>query len=166
MTTYIDSRQINLSSDTADQYLNGSFLSNVVFNMNGMLKNEDDIVMTQISVNSAQIPISYYNLDNLEGLYLEENNLGGELPSPNAAESFYNGLEELSIHTNKFMGRFPVEQFENTLRISEYNNSLCPSIFECSYWMGEGFHSYFPFTHTHVSYSFIYVLHMQYKQRY
>ena len=60
MTTYIDSRQINLSSDTADQYLNGSFLSNVVFNMNGMLKNEDDIVMTQISVNSAQIPISYY----------------------------------------------------------------------------------------------------------
>jgi len=60
MTTYIDSRQINLSSDTADQYLNGSFLSNVVFNMNGMLKNEDDIVMTQISINSAQIPISYY----------------------------------------------------------------------------------------------------------
>ena len=60
MTTYIDSRQINLSSDTADQYLNDSFLSNVVFNMNGMLKNEDDIIMTQISVNSAQIPISYY----------------------------------------------------------------------------------------------------------
>lgn len=60
MTTYIDSRQINLSSDTADQYLNDSFLSNVVFNMNGMLKNEDDIVMTQISINSAQIPISYY----------------------------------------------------------------------------------------------------------
>ena len=60
MTTYIDSRQINLSADTADQYLNGSYLSNVVFNMSGMLKNEDDIVMTQISVHSAQIPISYY----------------------------------------------------------------------------------------------------------
>ena len=60
MTTYIDSRQINLSADTADQYLNGSYLSNVIFNMSGMLKNEDDIVMTQISVNSAQIPISYY----------------------------------------------------------------------------------------------------------
>ena len=28
--------------------------------MSGMLKNEDDIVMTQISINSAQIPISYY----------------------------------------------------------------------------------------------------------
>jgi hypothetical protein len=106
---------------------------------------------------TGQIPISYYNLDNLEGLYLEENNLGGELPSPNAAESFYNGLEELSIHTNKFMGRFPVEQFENTLRISEYNNSLCPSFFECSYWMGEGFHSSFPFTHTHTCFVFFYL---------
>ena len=60
MTTYIDSRQINLSVDTADQYLNGSYLSNVIFNMSGMLTNEDDIVMTQISVHSAQIPISYY----------------------------------------------------------------------------------------------------------
>ncbi len=60
MTTYIDSRQINLSADTADQYLNDSFLSNVMFNMTGMLDNKDDIVMTQVSIHSAQIPISYY----------------------------------------------------------------------------------------------------------
>jgi LRR receptor-like serine/threonine-protein kinase FLS2 len=109
---------------------------------------------------TGQIPLSYYNLDNLEGLYLEENNIGGELPSPNAAEKFYNGLEELSIHSNKFIGRFPVEQFENTLRISEYNFYVF--YFECSYWM-EGFHSFFPFTHTRTYFIFFFicVLHMQ-----
>jgi Leucine-rich repeat (LRR) protein len=106
---------------------------------------------------TGQIPLSYYNLDNLEGLYLEENNIGGELPSPNAAEKFYNGLEELSIHSNKFIGRFPVEQFENTLRISEYNIFY----FECFLLDGR-VPLILPFyTHTHISYSFICVLHMQ-----
>jgi hypothetical protein len=49
---------------------------------------------------------------------LDENNFVGELPQ--TPEMFYDGLQELSIHSNKFSGRFPVENFENTLRVSEW----------------------------------------------
>lgn len=60
MNTYIDSRQINLSSDTAKQVYNGSFNSDCFFELFGFLLDEDDIIQTQLSVQSAQIPISYY----------------------------------------------------------------------------------------------------------
>jgi hypothetical protein len=60
MNTYIDSRQINLSSDTAKQVYNGSYNSNCFFELFGFLLDEDDIIQTQLSVQSAQIPISYY----------------------------------------------------------------------------------------------------------
>ena len=66
---------------------------------------------------TGSIPASYYNLENLEELYLDENNLVGELPQ--TYEPFYDGLQELSIHSNGFTGRFPVEHFEDTFRLSE-----------------------------------------------
>lgn len=62
------------------------------------------------------IPISYYKLKNLEELYIDDNRIVGELPQ--TYEPFYDGLQELSVHTNKgIKGRFPVENFENTLRV-------------------------------------------------
>lgn len=65
---------------------------------------------------SGGIPVPYYKLKNLEELYLDNNRMVGELPQTN--EPFYNGLQEFSIHDNKgIKGRFPVENFENTLRV-------------------------------------------------
>lgn len=75
---------------------------------------------------TGQIPTTYYNLEYLEELYLDENLLGGELPQ--TPEPFYDGLQEFSIHSNNFEGRFPVEYFEPTLRISE----LCCFSHNCS----------------------------------
>ena len=66
---------------------------------------------------TGSIPANYFNLENLEELYLDENNLVGELPQTD--EPFYDGLQELSIHSNGFTGRFPVEHFEDTFRLSE-----------------------------------------------
>lgn len=60
MNTYIDSRLINISSDSADEIQNGSSLSSCIFYFQGMLKNEEDIVYSQISIMNAQIPMSYY----------------------------------------------------------------------------------------------------------
>lgn len=60
MTSYTDSRLIALSADTADIVENGSKLSSCGFNLSGMLNDDPDILYTQISVQSAQIPISYY----------------------------------------------------------------------------------------------------------
>ena len=60
--TYIDQRLITLSSDNATQN-NGSFLSDVTFNFIGLLKDDKDVEQVQISVQNAQFPISFYNVN-------------------------------------------------------------------------------------------------------
>jgi hypothetical protein len=62
MDTYIDQRIITLSSNNATQN-NGSFLSDVYFNFKGLIKQDLDIREIQISVQNAQIPISFYNIN-------------------------------------------------------------------------------------------------------
>lgn len=62
MATYIDQRLITLSSDNAILN-NGSFLSDVNFNFVGLLKDDKDVEMVEISVQNAQIPISFYNIN-------------------------------------------------------------------------------------------------------
>jgi len=62
MATYTDTRLITLSSDYAKKYNNGSMLSDVEYQFVGMLKDELDIVRTDISVISAELPVSFYNI--------------------------------------------------------------------------------------------------------
>lgn len=62
MDTYIDQRIITLSSNNATQN-NGSFLSDVYFNFKGLIKQDLDIREIQISVQNAQIPNSFYNIN-------------------------------------------------------------------------------------------------------
>ena len=61
-STYIDQRLINLSSDNAILN-NGTFLSDVNFNFIGLLKDDKDVEHVAISVQNAQIPISFYNVN-------------------------------------------------------------------------------------------------------
>jgi len=62
MDTYIDQRIITLSSNNATQN-NGSFLSDVFFNFRGLVKEDDDNREITISIQNAQIPISFYNIN-------------------------------------------------------------------------------------------------------
>ena len=62
MNIYTDSRLISLNTKNATK-LNGSFNSNLVFNLRGLLKEEADIVMTTIEVANYQIPISFYSIN-------------------------------------------------------------------------------------------------------
>ena len=62
MTSYIDSRIITLNSQYAMKQ-NSTYNSNVFFNMNGVLKDEHDIIETDIVLLNAQIPVSFYNLN-------------------------------------------------------------------------------------------------------
>jgi len=62
MDTYIDQRIITLSSDNATQN-NGTFLSDVFFNFRGLVKEDDDNREITISIQNAQIPISFYNIN-------------------------------------------------------------------------------------------------------
>lgn len=61
-STYIDQRLITLSSDNAILN-NGSFLSDVNFNFTGLLKDDPDVEEVQVSVQNAQIPYSFYNIN-------------------------------------------------------------------------------------------------------
>jgi hypothetical protein len=60
MTTYVDSKIITLTSNSATIKLNNSFLSSVRYELGLILKDEPDILHRQICLQSAQIPYSFY----------------------------------------------------------------------------------------------------------
>ena len=60
MGTYIDSKIITITSQSATQKRNGTYLSNVLYELGSFLKDEADIIHRQITLQSAQIPYSFY----------------------------------------------------------------------------------------------------------
>lgn len=60
MSTYVDSKIITLTSQSATVKRNGNYLSNVFYDMNAFVKDEPDIIHRQITLQSAQIPYSFY----------------------------------------------------------------------------------------------------------
>jgi hypothetical protein len=63
MNTITDSKQVNLCSSSAN-VKNGTMNSVMIFNLGGLLKKETYILYNVISVIHAQIPISYYLVNN------------------------------------------------------------------------------------------------------
>ena len=62
MSIFTETKLINLNSK--DAILNNStYLSNVYFNLSGILKDEEDIIEKYISIQNAQIPFSFYNIN-------------------------------------------------------------------------------------------------------
>jgi hypothetical protein len=60
MSLITDSRQVNLNSQSATQYKNGSFLSYVNYSFDSFIKPEKDIVSISCGVQNASIPLSFY----------------------------------------------------------------------------------------------------------
>lgn len=58
-----DIRIINLYSQSATSYLNGTLKSNVSFNFKNILRDEPNIIYSTIGISSAQIPVSYYTIN-------------------------------------------------------------------------------------------------------
>jgi hypothetical protein len=58
-----DIRIINLYSQSATTYLNGTLKSSVTFNFKNILRDEPDIIYSTIGISSAQIPVSYYTIN-------------------------------------------------------------------------------------------------------
>jgi hypothetical protein len=58
-----DIRVINLYSQSATQYLNGTLKSNVNFNFKNILRDQPDIIYSTIGIVNAQIPVSYYTIN-------------------------------------------------------------------------------------------------------
>lgn len=64
---FTDNRLISLNSNYGTS-LNGSMLSNVIFNFKGLLREDDDIINTTVCVLNAQIPCSFYNINNTNNI--------------------------------------------------------------------------------------------------
>lgn len=58
--TYVETKVISLNSDFAAIKRNGSFLSDVVFELGSVLQDHHDIVHREITLSRAQIPVSFY----------------------------------------------------------------------------------------------------------
>ena len=63
-----DSKQINLSSYSATTK-NGSLNSSLYFNLNNILKKEQDILYNLVSVVHCEIPVSFYIINNTNNLF-------------------------------------------------------------------------------------------------
>lgn len=88
MTTIIDSRQINISSNSASQQLNDNLLSNVVFDFVGLLRDEPNILYKQITVCNAQIPVSFYIINEYNNIL--KYSIGGSIITLNFPYGNYN----------------------------------------------------------------------------
>jgi hypothetical protein len=63
MSIITERRLINLNSEDSIQKLNGTFLSDVIFNFSNVLKEEKTILFCEGGVYNAQIPVSFYGLN-------------------------------------------------------------------------------------------------------
>jgi hypothetical protein len=63
-----DTRLINLFSQSATTYLNGTLKSNVLFNFKNILIDRADIIHSTIGVVNAQIPVSYYTINEFNNI--------------------------------------------------------------------------------------------------
>ncbi len=57
-----DSILVNLNSENG-LLLNGTYLSNILFSVNGILKQDDNLIYSKISLLSAQIPVSWTTIN-------------------------------------------------------------------------------------------------------
>lgn len=62
MPTIVENKLITLNTRYA-QRNNGSFISDVIFPFRGVLKEEDDIISSNICIMNAQIPVSFYTIN-------------------------------------------------------------------------------------------------------
>ena len=69
MATYIDTKIITLTSQSANIKKNGSYLSNVRYELGLFLKDDNDIIHRQIQLLSAQIPYSFYVINYTNKLF-------------------------------------------------------------------------------------------------
>lgn len=60
MNTYTETRLLNLSSEYATYKNNTTFLSDVTFDVNGLLVADDSIVDINVALIHAEIPVSFY----------------------------------------------------------------------------------------------------------
>lgn len=101
MTTLIrEKRLISLNSNNASSYYNGDSLSNLSFDFTSILVPDKSIIYVEGGLQSAQIPVSFYNMDlsnNVFNYRISGSNFNIQIPSGN-----YNYSTLVSVMTTLF----------------------------------------------------------------
>lgn len=97
---YQDNYMVILNSANANKKLNTTMNSNVLFSFIGLLKQDDDIIRTDISIVNAQFPISFYIINSTNNkLYFLYNSV---LKNITLADGNYNAIDFITLLTAGF----------------------------------------------------------------
>ena len=116
-STYTDSRLITLNASNATIIYNDSLMSSCLFSFTNLLKDDLDIMYRQISIQNAQIPISYYivNIYNNTLSYKIDNGIiqtatfsRGNYNASTFTTEFKNQIPSMTLSFNKLTGVFTI----------------------------------------------------------
>lgn len=107
MTTYIESKIITLSSKSATIKRNGTFNSNVKFELGLFLRDEPDIIHRQITLQSAQIPVSFYVINYTCNLFRIKNVSSGITYNYTIPVGNYSGTSLITMLISLIAPNFP-----------------------------------------------------------
>ena len=106
---YQDNRIITLNSQDGEK-LNGTYLSNIHFNFSGLLKEDINLIRAYVTVLNAQIPVSFYIIDDTNNIlnYIDNSvNKTVELTEGN-----YNGNQMVTaLNTGFTVNGSPITSF-------------------------------------------------------
>ena len=116
-STYTDSRLITLNASNATIVYNGSLMSSCLFSFANLLKDELDILYRQISIQNAQIPISYYIVNIYNNTLSYKIGTGviqtttfsrGNYNASTFTTEFKNQIPSMTLSFNKLTGVFTI----------------------------------------------------------
>ena len=76
MNTYVETKLCSISSNTASIKYNGNFLSDVIFDATGFIKHSEEILNLEVSLIHAEIPVSFYNINEYNSYFKFKNDTG------------------------------------------------------------------------------------------
>jgi len=97
---YQDNRIITLNSQDGEK-LNGTYLSNIHFNFSGLLKEEPSLIRSYVTVLNAQIPVSFYIIDETNNVLKYLQNYVSKTITLNVGN--YNGNQMVSTLNASFI---------------------------------------------------------------
>jgi hypothetical protein len=129
MTNIVDSRLVTIGSATANE-INDTYLSSASYYFTGLLQDETDIQYTQISIQSAQIPVSFYVINEYNntlryrignGTITNVSFTVGNYNASTFITEFKNALPSFNLSINKNTGRYT---FSNNNNFTFYSSSI------------------------------------------
>jgi hypothetical protein len=91
MGTYVETKIVALTSQSANIKFNSTFLSNLRFNLGSIYNNHDDIVNKQVQLLNAQIPYSFYIINSTNNIFRYQMIPAGTLYTVPISPGNYNG---------------------------------------------------------------------------